>query len=129
MSLEDSDFIFCRHSEITRSRIERDREWIDISAYGDDWEVEMDAHGDTGSELSYRYRRVSFNGISTDWIAGRPPTGFHKTRVWCATFYPQPDAVWRSQDGDIVIYGRKGSTVGCSDPSCSIWMIPGTGHA
>lgn len=128
MSLEDTDFIFRRHSEITRSRIKSDREWINISAYGDDWEVELDAYGDTSKETSYRYRRVSFNGLSTDWTPGRPPTGFHKTRIWRCDFYPNHPRLGDPEDGDIMIYGRKGSGAGCGDPSFCVWMIPGSGH-
>lgn len=128
MSLEDSDFIFRRHSEITRSRIDSDREWIDVSVYGDKWEVELDARGDMSKESSYRYRSAMFGRIRTEWSYGRPPSGPHKTNVWNATFYPNHPHLGDPEDGDVVIYGRKGTGAGCDDPSFSIWMIPGTGH-
>ncbi len=104
------------------------REWIDISAYGDNWEVELDAYGDMSKESSYRHRRVGFNGLRTDWFPGRPPSGPHKTNVWNATFYPAYPEWSDPEDGAIVIYGRKGTAAGCDDPSFSIWMVPGTGH-
>lgn len=72
MSLEDSDFIFRRHSEITRARLEEREKWKSISVYGDPWEVELEVHSNR-----YRYRSAMFGRIRTEWSYGRPPTGFH----------------------------------------------------
>lgn len=52
-------------------------EWHNVTTVGDEWEVEMNIYGDTSLRGTWRHRRVSFNGVDTDWIMGRPPTGFY----------------------------------------------------
>lgn len=55
--------------------------WVNITSWGDDWEVELDVQSN-----QYRYRPAAiprprrsfgstFEGV---WQAGRPPTGKHK---------------------------------------------------
>lgn len=52
-------------------------EWRDVTAMGDDWEVEMNIYGDTNLRGTWRHRPVSFSGRHTEWVVGRPPTGFY----------------------------------------------------
>lgn len=55
--------------------------WVNITSWGDDWEVELDVQS-----RQYRYRpfamrqpRQSFGSrLEGVWQAGRPPTGKHK---------------------------------------------------
>jgi hypothetical protein len=98
-------------------------EWRSVSVYGDPWEVEVDIYSDR-----YRYRSAMFGRIRTEWAYGRPPTGAHAPKpVWRAQHYPMT-ALDDPEDGDVVIYGPKGSGAGCGEPSFSIWMVPGTGY-
>jgi hypothetical protein len=52
-----------------------DGKWIDVSAIGDCWEVEMDALADPSTRSAWRYRSAMFGNIRTEWMPGRPPTG------------------------------------------------------
>jgi hypothetical protein len=104
------------------------REWRDVTTICDHWEVEMDVHGDMSKETTFRHRPMTVNGRSWEWVAGRPPTGPWRTRVWRYDFYPNHPDLGDPEDGDVVIYGRKGTGAGCGDPSSSIWMVPGSGH-
>lgn len=56
-------------------------EWHNVTAVGDDWEVEMNIYGDSNLRGTWRHRRVSFNGRSTDWTYGRPPSGFYAKKA------------------------------------------------
>jgi hypothetical protein len=49
-------------------------EWHDVTAYGDAWEVELDARSNT-----YRHRPLSFTERREEWRNGRPPSGVHAT--------------------------------------------------
>lgn len=104
------------------------REWRNVAVIGDQWEVEMDAYGDMSKESTYRHRLAYPGGIRGDWHPGRPPSGHWRTPVWQHSFYPNHEKWGDREDGDIVIYGRKGTGSGCSDPSFSVWMVPGSGY-
>jgi hypothetical protein len=56
---------------------ETPEEWHDVTTYGDDWEVEMNIFGDANLRGTWRHRPVSFTDRKTDWVVGRPPTGFY----------------------------------------------------
>ncbi|MHC2552475.1 hypothetical protein [Bradyrhizobium elkanii] len=49
--------------------------WMNVTTIDDQWEVEMDAYRDPSSRRAWRHRPISFSGITTDWIPGRPPSG------------------------------------------------------
>lgn len=56
-------------------------EWHNVSTINDDWEVEMNIYGDSDRESTWRHRRPSIRGLSTEWQPGRPPSGFYAKKA------------------------------------------------
>ena len=53
-------------------------EWVNVSALGDPWEVEMNVKAEPTSRFKYRYRSAMFGRLRTEWEPGRLPTGVHR---------------------------------------------------
>lgn len=53
--------------------------WVNVSAQGDPFEVEHDAHcSDRTARRAWRHRPILPSGRKSGWIEGRPPSGAHR---------------------------------------------------